>query len=194
VEPVQRRADGSVEKVVSKFDAPKARLFQLIIDGVLERNLPWRLVLIGVFLALLLDLCGVSVLPFAVGAYLPLSTSSAIWLGGIARWLADKRSKVSAGESESSPGVLFSSGLIAGGALVGLVSAALEGLETTIAGPDGLPRQETLLKHWGLELSYKVFGQVRGEAIEASAGWSILPLLGLTALLYWVASRRPKAV
>jgi putative OPT family oligopeptide transporter len=192
VEPVQRREDGSVEKVVSKFDAPKARLFQLIIDGVLERNLPWSLVLIGVFLALLLDLCGVSVLPFAVGAYLPLSTSSAIWLGGIARWLADKRSKVSAEESESSPGVLFSSGLIAGGALVGLVSAALEGLETTIAGPDGLPRQETLLKHWGLELSYKVFGQARGEAIEASA-WSILPLLALTAVLYWVASRRPKA-
>ncbi len=193
VEPVQRRADGSVEKVVSKFDAPKARLFQLIIDGVLERNLPWSLVLIGVFLALLLDMCGVSVLPFAVGAYLPLSTSSAIWLGGIARWLADKRSKVSAEESESSPGVLFSSGLIAGGALVGLVSAALEGLETTIPGPDGLPQQETLLKHWGLELSYKVFGQVRGEAIEASATWSILPLLALTALLYWVASRKPQA-
>ncbi len=192
VEPVQRRADGSVEKVVSKFDAPKARLFQLIIDGVLERNLPWSLVLIGVFLALLLDLCGVSVLPFAVGAYLPLSTSSAIWLGGIARWLADKRSKASAAESESSPGVLFSSGLIAGGALVGLVSAALEGLETTIPGPDGLPRQETLLKHWGLELSYKVFGQALGERIEASATWSFIPLVGLTVLLYWVASRRPK--
>ncbi len=160
---------------------------------MLERNLPWSLVLIGVFLALLLDMCGVSVLPFAVGAYLPLSTSSAIWLGGIARWLADKRSKVSAEESESSPGVLFSSGLIAGGALVGLVSAALEGLETTIPGPDGLPQQETLLKHWGLELSYKVFGQVRGEAIEASATWSILPLLALTALLYWVASRKPQA-
>jgi putative OPT family oligopeptide transporter len=193
VEPVQRRADGSVEKVVSKFDAPKARLFQLIIDGVLERNLPWSLVLIGVFLALLLDMCGVSVLPFAVGAYLPLSTSSAIWLGGIARWLADKRTKVSAEESESSPGVLFSSGLIAGGALVGLVSAALEGLETTIPGPDGLPRQETLLKHWGLEFSYKIFGQVRGEAIEASATWSILPLLALTGLLFWVASRPPPA-
>jgi putative OPT family oligopeptide transporter len=194
VEPVQRREDGSVEKVVSKFDAPKARLFQLIIDGVLERNLPWSLVLIGVFLALLLDLCGVSVLPFAVGAYLPLSTSSAIWLGGLARWLADKRSKVSAAESESSPGVLFSSGLIAGGALIGLFSAALEGVETTIPGPDGLPRQETLLKHWGLELSYKIFGQARGEAIEASATWSFIPLLGLMVLLYWVASRKPKAV
>ncbi|MGO9828644.1 MAG: OPT family oligopeptide transporter [Myxococcaceae bacterium] len=194
VEPVQRREDGSVEKVVSKFDAPKARLFQLIIDGVLERNLPWSLVLIGVFLALLLDLCGVSVLPFAVGAYLPLSTSATIWLGGIARWLADKRSKVSAEESESSPGVLFASGLIAGGALIGLFSAALEGVETTVPGPNGLPQQVTLLKHWGLELSYKLFGEVRGEAIEASATWSILPLLGLAALLYWVASRRPKSV
>ncbi len=193
VEPVQRREDGSVEKVVSKFDAPKARLFQLIIDGVLERNLPWSLVLIGVFLALLLDLCGVSVLPFAVGAYLPLSTSSTIWLGGIARWLADKRSKVSAEESESSPGVLFASGLIAGGALIGLLSAALEGVETTVPGPDGLPRQVTLLKHWGLELSYRLFGEARGGAIEASANWSILPLVGLAGLLFWVASRRPKA-
>ena len=88
--------------------------------------------------------------------------------------------------------MLFSSGLIAGGALVGLVSAALEGLETTIPGPDGLPRQETLLKHWGLELSYKVFGQALGERIEASATWSFIPLVGLTVLLYWVASRRPK--
>ncbi len=193
VEPVQRREDGSVEKVVSKFDAPKARLFQLIIDGVLERNLPWSLVLIGVFLALLLDLCGVSVLPFAVGAYLPLSTSSTIWLGGIARWLADKRSKVSAEESESSPGVLFASGLIAGGALIGLLSAALEGVDTTVPGPDGLPRQVTLLKHWGLELCYKLFGEARGGAIEASANWSILPLVGLAGLLFWVASRRPKA-
>jgi putative OPT family oligopeptide transporter len=189
VEPVQRGPDGRVEKVVSKFDAPKARLFQLIIDGVLERNLPWPLVLIGVFLALLLDLCGVSVLPFAVGAYLPLSTSSTIWIGGIARWLADKRSKVSAQESESSPGVLFASGLIAGGAIIGLLSAALEGVETTVPGPNGLPQQVTLLKHWGLEFAYKLFGEQRWAPIEANAWWSILPLLGLGALLYRVASK-----
>jgi putative OPT family oligopeptide transporter len=194
VEPVQRGPDGRVEKVVSKFDAPKARLFELIIDGVLERNLPWSLVLIGVFLALLLDLCGVSVLPFAVGAYLPLSTSSTIWIGGIARWLADKRSKVSAQESESSPGVLFASGLIAGGAIIGLLSAALEGVETTVPGPNGLPQQVTLLKHWGLELAYKLFGEQRWAPIEANEWWSILPLLALGGLLYRVASKpAPKA-
>jgi len=178
-----------VEKVVSKFDAPKARLFQLIIDGVLERNLPWSLVLVGVFLALLLDLCGVSVLPFAVGAYLPLSTSSTIWLGGIARWLADRRSKASAAEAESSPGVLFASGLIAGGAIVGLIATALEGLETTAAGPDGVAHPVTLIKHWGLELSYRIFGEASGAAIEANAWWSIIPLLALGALLYRVASK-----
>jgi putative OPT family oligopeptide transporter len=194
VEPVQRGPDGKVEKVVSKFDAPKARLFQLIIDGVLERNLPWPLVLVGVFLALLLDLCGVSVLPFAVGAYLPLSTSSTIWLGGVARWLADKRSKVSGVEAESSPGVLFASGLIAGGAILGLIATALEGLETTSPGPDGVPRPVTLIKHWGLELSYKIFGEQGGAAIEANAWWSILPLLSLGLLLYRVASKpAPKA-
>ena len=194
VEPVQRGPDGKVEKVVSKFDAPKARLFQLIIDGVLERNLPWSLVLVGVFLALLLDLCGVSVLPFAVGAYLPLSTSATIWLGGMARWFADRRSKASAQEAESSPGVLFASGLIAGGAIVGLIATALEGLETTTTGPDGVPRPVTLIKHWGLELSYKIFGEQGGAALEANAWWSILPLLALGALLYWVASKpAPKA-
>ncbi len=112
---------------VTKLDAPKARLFSLIIDGILTRRLPWGLVLIGVFLALMMELVGVAALPFAVGAYLPISTSVPIMVGGLVRILVDRRTKVGGVEAESSPGVLLSSGYIAGGALAGLLIAALAG-------------------------------------------------------------------
>jgi uncharacterized oligopeptide transporter (OPT) family protein len=99
----------------------------LIIDGILTQQLPWTLVLLGVFIAIVLELCGISALPFAVGVYLPLSASAPIFGGGRVRWLVDtrtaKKKKVSDAESESSPGVLVSSGLIAGGAIAGIIYA-----------------------------------------------------------------------
>jgi uncharacterized oligopeptide transporter (OPT) family protein len=110
-----------------KLDAPKARLFSLIIDGILTQKLPWGLVLMGAFLALIMELVGVSSLPFAVGLYLPLSTSAPIFVGGLLRGVADQRSGLSEGEAESSPGVLMASGLIAGGAIAGLFAAAVQG-------------------------------------------------------------------
>ncbi len=112
---------------VKKFDAPKASLFALIIDGILTRKLPWSLVLVGVMLALVMELCGVASLPFAVGVYLPLSTSVPIFVGGIVRWLVDRRRKGS-GDDDFSPGTLLSSGYIAGGAIAGLVGAVVAGL------------------------------------------------------------------
>jgi putative OPT family oligopeptide transporter len=113
---------------VKKFDAPKARLMSLIIDGILTRKLPWGLVLLGVFIAFTLELCGVASLPFAVGVYLPISASTPIWIGGLVRWLVEKQSPPrSDAESESSPGVLLSSGLIAGGAIAGMVLAIIAG-------------------------------------------------------------------
>ena len=113
---------------VPKFDAPKARLMSLIIDGILTRKLPWGLVLLGVFIALTLELSGISSLPFAVGVYLPISASTPIWIGGLVRWVVDRKSaKRSDAENESSPGVLLSSGLIAGGAIGGMVLAILVG-------------------------------------------------------------------
>src|SRR4029077_18816791 len=116
---VDKRDDGSH---VEKFDAPKARLMSLIIDGILTRKLPWGLVLLGVFIALTLELSGISSLPFAVGVYLPVSASTPIWIGGIVRWFVERKSKPkSDAEAESSPGVLLSSGLIAGGATMGTI-------------------------------------------------------------------------
>ncbi|MEW5795716.1 MAG: OPT/YSL family transporter, partial [Candidatus Zixiibacteriota bacterium] len=114
-------------KPVTKLDSPKARLFSLIIDGILTQKLPWGLVLIGVSLALLMELVGVSSLPFAVGLYLPLSTSVPIMAGGMIRTLVERKTRGTAAESEFSPGVLMSSGFIAGAAIMGIVVAGLTG-------------------------------------------------------------------
>jgi len=109
-----------------KFDAPKAQLFALIIDGTLGGNLPWGLVLIGVFIAIILEMIGVSALPFAVGLYLPIYTSGGIFVGGAVRWLVDRKRKgESTGEAEFSPGMLMASGLIAGGSIAGVLQAGL---------------------------------------------------------------------
>lgn len=115
---------------VPKYEAPKARLMSLIIDGILTQKLPWGLVLLGVSISIILELCGISALPFAVGVYLPLSSSSPIFFGGLIRWLVNRRvekrgQKVTAEEEESGPGILFSSGLIAGGSIAGIGLALL---------------------------------------------------------------------
>jgi putative OPT family oligopeptide transporter len=116
-------------KKVTKLDAPKARLFSMIIDGILTQKLPWGLVLTGVFLALMMELCGVAALPFAVGAYLPISTSVPVMAGGFVRWLVDRKAAASAAEQEFAPGILLASGFIAGGSLAGVFVAGLAGAE-----------------------------------------------------------------
>jgi putative OPT family oligopeptide transporter len=114
-------------KPVTKLDSPKARLFSLIIDGILTQKLPWGLVLIGISLALLMELVGVSALPFAVGLYLPISTSTPIMAGGLIRILVDRKTRTSATEAEFSPGMLMSSGFIAGGTIMGVIIAGITG-------------------------------------------------------------------
>jgi hypothetical protein len=104
---------------LTRYEAPKARLFSLIVDGVLTRKLPWDLVLLGVALAFMLEMAGVAALPFAVGVYLPISTSAPLFVGGVVRWWGDRRG--ARPESDASPGTLLSSGYIAGGSLAGVV-------------------------------------------------------------------------
>ncbi len=109
-----------------KFDAPKTVLMQLIIDGILDRRLPWGLVLLGVVIAITLELSGVASLPFAVGVYLPLAASTPIFVGGMIRWLVDRYHRISEGkEDDSSPSVLLSSGYIAGGAIAAVLISLL---------------------------------------------------------------------
>jgi len=117
------KKDDNGTKVDTKFDAPKTQLMALIINGILERELPWNLVLIGVLIAVTLELAGVPSLPFAVGVYLPLSASAPIFIGGAVRWAVDKIRKPSTEEGDSSPGVLLSSGYIAGGSIAALLVA-----------------------------------------------------------------------
>jgi hypothetical protein len=132
---IQYRADPAINgqikvrddgvEVVNKFDAPKTRLMYLIINGILNQKLPWELVIFGALLAIVLELSGVPSLPFAVGVYLPIQVSTPIFLGGAVRWLVDRRRAASAADSESSPGVLLSSGYIAGGSIAGVTAAFL---------------------------------------------------------------------
>jgi hypothetical protein len=168
-------------KPVTKLDAPKARLFSLIVDGILTQKLPWGLVLIGVFLALMMELVGVSALPFAVGAYLPLSTSTPIMIGGAIRWLVDRRAAVTGGadahagptdaHSEFSPGILLASGLIAGGSIAGVIVAGLAGAEY-----DKL-----------IDLGHFV------PFLAESDAFAMIPFLALAAALYWIGRQAPPA-
>jgi putative OPT family oligopeptide transporter len=114
----------------AKAAAPQARLMATVIDGILNRRLPWRLVLLGVFLVITIELIGVPSLPWAVGCYLPISTATPIFVGGLVRWWAERGTeKKSDAESDVGPGSLFASGLIAGGAVFGLLGIIIALLE-----------------------------------------------------------------
>lgn len=109
--------------------APQATLMATIIKGLLSQELPWGLVLVGVFLSVTLELCGIHSLSFAVGSYLPVATTAPIFVGGLARWYVESRTGIKE-ESEVGAGTLFSSGLIAGGSLTGILFAILVGTGT----------------------------------------------------------------
>lgn len=130
------RPDGTS---VTKFDAPKATLISYIIKGVLSHKLPWGMVIMGMAIAVVTELCGISSLTFAVGVYLPLSTTTPILIGGMVRWAIDRFLRARSAEknlseeellaeSDRSPGVLMASGYIAGGAISGILIAFMAGV------------------------------------------------------------------
>mgnify|MGYP000952188760 CR=1 FL=1 len=125
--PIDRQStkmDGGAD-APKGFAAPQPQLFTSIIQGILGGTLEWGLFIIGVLIAVTMELSRVSALPFAVGMYIPLSSTTPIFIGGLLRWLTDKLRGASASEveTETSPGVLLSSGYIAGGTLCGLIVA-----------------------------------------------------------------------
>ena len=110
----------------AKAAAPQARLMATVISGILNRRLPWRLVFLGVFLVVAIEILGIRSLPFAVGSYISIGTTMAMFAGGLVRWLAERGvEKKEGAESEVSPGSLYSSGLIAAGGVFGLLAIIL---------------------------------------------------------------------
>ena len=181
---------------VEKFDAPKATLMSYIIKGILNQQLPWNLVLIGVMIAIVLEMAGIPSLAFAVGVYLPLSASSPIFIGGLVRWLVDRSSRRKytqmteeelAAESDKSPGVLMASGYIAGAALAGIVFAFMAGYFTEALES---------IKTWMLAHN-PFFDEPPGHVKNYADLLSLLPFVGITVLLYavgreWILGSAPR--
>jgi putative OPT family oligopeptide transporter len=175
------RPDGTEAR---KYEAPKATLMSYIIKGILDQRLPWGLVLFGVMSSIVLELCGVSSLAFAVGVYLPLASSAPLFVGGLVRWFVDLRirgrlreqslSEVElTAETDRSPGVLLGSGYIAGGAIAGILIAIISA---------GTPNVDAAITKWATANNPFFEG--------ANADWlALLPFAALVVYLYFVGKR-----
>lgn len=110
----------------TQLPAPQATLMKMIVEGVMDGNLPWTLVGIGAFIAIVVEILGIPVLPFAIGLYLPIHLSTPMMVGGLVKWIVDKKSTSEKEKKDTDAnGVLYSSGLIAGEGLVGIFLAIL---------------------------------------------------------------------
>jgi putative OPT family oligopeptide transporter len=168
---------------IERYDAPKATLMSYIIKGILSQELPWGLVLMGAVIAITLELVGIPSLAFAVGIYLPISTSSPIFVGGMVRWLVDRylKRKLAAknlseeqivAETDKSHGVLVASGYIAGAAVAGILFAIFAFLPALSAIQKGFGK-------WSKESNPFWEGP--------NADWlGMLPFIVLAVILYFV--------
>ncbi len=172
-------------KPITKLDSPKATIMALVTDGILTQKLPWTLVLLGVFITIGIELMGLQSLPIAVGVYLPISTSSAMFAGGVIRWLVERKKSPgteSIAELESGPGVLFSSGLIAGGAIAGIFVAGLATILNSRAAAANIPAADYLAHLAGVESGLGAFA--------ASDLVAMAIFLAMGAMLWRVAGKR----
>ena len=136
-----------------KFPAPQGTLMATLIKGLLAANLDWQFVLVGAFVAITMELCGVRSLAFAVGAYLPLSTTMPIFIGGVVRYFAERGVKYKEGEEDLGKGNLFSTGLVAGGSLAGvLVAILIARMEKGLAALSLEKSLSSALGHGGYQL------------------------------------------
>ncbi len=156
----------------TELSAPQATLMKMIVEGVMGGNLPWVLVGIGAFIAIVIEILGIPVLPFAIGLYLPIHLSTPMMVGGAVKWLIDKKKGLSEKERKDADanGILYSSGLIAGEGLVGIALAVLAIIP---AGKD-----QTVGDLWGSFLSDLIpaLGDVRVGNIIGLAAFALLTL------------------
>lgn len=141
------------------YPAPQGTLMATLIKGLLSFNLDWQFVLVGVFLAITMELCGIKSLSFAVGAYLPLSTTLPIFVGGAIKGIVDLKNKKKGlvEDEELGKGALFSTGLVAGGALMGVIYAFLMAFETTSVPVGKLDMEHGLVSALG-DGGYQLLG------------------------------------
>jgi putative OPT family oligopeptide transporter len=172
-----------------KAPAPQARLMATVISGILNQRLPWRLVLMGVALVFAVELLGVRSLAFAVGSYLSIATTAAIFAGGLVRWLAERGSKKEHSESEASPGALYSSGLIAAGGIFGLLAIVINLLQD----PDisaHLPHWVISIFHLPLRADLFAFGpKVLGSLAQSNLFGMVMFLFLAGSLLFFAKKK-----
>jgi putative OPT family oligopeptide transporter len=164
-----------------KFPAPQATLMATLIKGILSFNLDWQFVFVGVFLAIVMELCGIKSLSFAVGAYLPLSTTLPIFAGGVIKGIVDWRKVKEEGAAEQDDlgkGNLFATGLVAGGALAGVAVALLT------AGSEDVARSLNVIN---MEHS---ISSILGEGWYQVMG--VLFFVTMVLILYRVAIKKDK--
>jgi putative OPT family oligopeptide transporter len=161
-----------------RFSAPQATLMATLAKGILSYNLDWQFVMVGVFIAVMIELCGIKALAFAIGLYLPLSTTLPIFIGGaikgIIDWRAAKKNEVVV-EDDLGRGSLFATGLIAGGALAGVIVALLSVNENIFKGLQKISAEHGLTSMMG------------------AGGYQILAVLFFAAMafmLYRLASKK----
>lgn len=165
------------------FPAPQATLMATLIKGILSFNLDWQFVFVGVALAVVMELCGVNSLSFAVGAYLPLSTTLPIYAGGAVRGLVDYRKKKqgkAVEEDDLGKGNLFATGLVAGGALAGVAVALLT------AGSENIAAQLAKLN------AESFIGRVFGTNFYQVLG--VVCFVAMAVMLYLIAMKKEKIV
>lgn len=156
-----------------ELGAPQATLMKIIVEGVMGGDLPWGLVFIGVFIAVVIELIGIPVLPFAIGVYLPVQLNACIMVGGIIRFVFDKLKRKDKDEVVND-GILFCSGMIAGEGLVGIALALL-----AVAGVDK-----------ALNLSEKLGIPA---IVSDLGGLALFAIIILTVLKFTVWKKRDKA-
>ena len=165
-----------------KYPAPQGTLMATLIKGILSFNLDWQFVLVGVFIAIVVELCGIKALSFAIGIYLPLSTTLPIFIGGAVRGLVEWRQQqkkivVNPEEEDLGKGNLFATGLVAGGALAGVLVAILSSIDSVSAQ----------LGNWNAEHS---LGEMLGTEGYKWLGVAFFAIMGV--ILYKVAMQPAK--
>ncbi len=182
---------GIEHSIGEKYTAPQATLMATLIKGLLSFNLDWQFVLVGMFVAVTMELCGIKSLSFAVGLYLPLATTLPIWIGGVIRGLGDKvrtRGGVAHQDSELGKGSLFATGLVAGGALAGVIVALV-----TVDD-----RVQTWLNQFSVEHSVsgglaRMLNSITGANLSDAAAFQILGVICfalMAAVLFYFSCKR----